>query len=173
MFEEEGPPLVLKLDNGSGFVAEKTRGFLTGHGVVVLYSPPYWPRFNGSCESSLGKLKVKTMHQAHRRGRPCRLMAEDLETARTLANDFRAKEPPALSRAQHYGERSAIIDGERSEFLHLVAGKRMEATAEKGYCRTYDLPRAILREVERVSVARALEVSGILEYRRRRISLPV
>ena len=56
IFRAEEAPLVLKLDNGSGFIADETKAFLEDWGVEVLYSPPYWPRFNGACESTLGKL---------------------------------------------------------------------------------------------------------------------
>ena len=57
LFELYGPPLVLKMDNGSGFVAEITSQLLDEHGVLALYSPPSTPAYNGACEAGIGSAK--------------------------------------------------------------------------------------------------------------------
>ena len=44
LFARHGAPLVLKSDNGSPFTGGDVRAVLADHGVIGLYSPPYWPR---------------------------------------------------------------------------------------------------------------------------------
>lgn len=70
LFREHGAPLVLKNDNGSGFIAEATRTLLDAHGVLPLLSPPSTPRFN----------------EASRHGRPGEWTCDDVEAARGIAN---------------------------------------------------------------------------------------
>src|SRR6516164_6649323 len=53
LFLIHGPPLVLKLDNGSAYRAEAMQKALVGYGVVVLYSPAYTPEYNGSAEAGV------------------------------------------------------------------------------------------------------------------------
>jgi hypothetical protein len=48
-----GAPLVLKSDNGFAFAAEVTRTLLHQAGVIILFSPPYWPRYNGAIEAGI------------------------------------------------------------------------------------------------------------------------
>src|SRR5262249_41546901 len=50
---EHGPPLVVKCDNGSPFTGAAVEELLAEHGVVALFSPPYWPRYNGSVEAGI------------------------------------------------------------------------------------------------------------------------
>ena len=57
LFEQHGPPLILKMDNGSGFVAELTEQLLKEYGVLALYSPPGTPAYNGACEAGIGSAK--------------------------------------------------------------------------------------------------------------------
>lgn len=69
LFLEYGPPLVLKSDNGPGFVADATRRFLDSWQVLPLYSPPYTPEYNGAIEAGNGALKTLTHDHAAREGR--------------------------------------------------------------------------------------------------------
>ena len=57
LFEQHGPPLVIKLDNGPAFVAERTKELLAAHDVLPLYSPPGCPAYNGACEAGHRPLK--------------------------------------------------------------------------------------------------------------------
>jgi hypothetical protein len=43
LFEEPGPPPVIKCDNGPAFRADSTKLFLLSRGIFTLYSPPYVP----------------------------------------------------------------------------------------------------------------------------------
>jgi transposase InsO family protein len=54
LFEKHGPPLVLKTDNGSAFIAEHTCGLLKSQSVLHLPSPARTPQYNGSCEAAGG-----------------------------------------------------------------------------------------------------------------------
>ncbi len=47
LFVEHGPPLVIKSDNGSAFIADETTDLLASREVVHLLSPPYTPQYNG------------------------------------------------------------------------------------------------------------------------------
>jgi transposase InsO family protein len=76
-----GAPLVLKLDNGSPFVAQMTRALLAQWQVMALYSPPGRPQYNGAIEAGIGALKVRTHYQAVRQGRPGEWTLEDAEAA--------------------------------------------------------------------------------------------
>jgi transposase InsO family protein len=81
-----GAPLVLKLDNGSPFVAQATQALLARWQVIPLYSPPGRPQYNGAIEAGIGALKVRTHHQAVRQGRPGHWTLADAEAARQQAN---------------------------------------------------------------------------------------
>lgn len=70
MFRQHGPPLVLKSDNGSAFIAELTAKCLERWRVTNLRSPPEYPEYNGACEAGIGSMKSRTHHQAARRGTP-------------------------------------------------------------------------------------------------------
>jgi transposase InsO family protein len=54
LFRCQGPPLVLKSDNGAPFVAEELRDLLEREGVHALYSPEGTPRYNGAVEAGIG-----------------------------------------------------------------------------------------------------------------------
>jgi transposase InsO family protein len=51
IFSTHGPPLVLKTDNGSLFVAEPFEELLKQWQVLALLSPPRTPRYNGAVEA--------------------------------------------------------------------------------------------------------------------------
>jgi hypothetical protein len=88
LFLIHGPPLVLKLDNGSAYRAEAMQKALVGYGVLVLYSPAYSPEYNGSAEAGVGSMKARTEEQAERSGHPGLWTEEDAERARLEANVF-------------------------------------------------------------------------------------
>ncbi len=87
LFLEQGPPLVLKSDNGSGSTAEATRQFLDQWKVQPLFSPPYTPEYNRSIEAGNGALETRTQDEAARQGRDGPCTADDAEAARRMANE--------------------------------------------------------------------------------------
>jgi hypothetical protein len=55
LFLEHRPLLVLKCDNGSGFIAHQTRRFLDRWKIWPLYSPPYTPEYLCPCQLGIVK----------------------------------------------------------------------------------------------------------------------
>jgi hypothetical protein len=85
LFVEVGPPLVLKSDDGSAFIAHVTYQEATDWIVLQLFSPPVTPEYNDACEAGNGSMKTLTDHQAARHGRPGQWSCDDLESARSAA----------------------------------------------------------------------------------------
>jgi transposase InsO family protein len=69
LFQEHGAPLVLKSDNGAGFISTAMIRFLKGWRVRSLFSPPYTPEYNGTIEAGNGGLKTRTREEAALPGR--------------------------------------------------------------------------------------------------------
>ena len=86
LFEEYGAPLVLKCDNGPGFVARAMKGFLCDWSIITLYSPPYAPWYNGAIERANRGLKEITAHLAEKAGHPDCWTGADLLQARLESN---------------------------------------------------------------------------------------
>jgi hypothetical protein len=59
LFQEHGPPLILKRDNGSIFNNELVDAVLARWHVLPLNSPPYYPRYNGAIEKGIGEIKAE------------------------------------------------------------------------------------------------------------------
>jgi transposase InsO family protein len=102
LFEQHAPPLVLKSDNGSAFIAEDTVRLLDRHEASHLRSRRRTPSYNGALERSNGTLKTYTQLRATRQGHPLRWTMEDLEAARQLNSIARSWEhvapPPPCGR---------------------------------------------------------------------------
>jgi transposase InsO family protein len=62
LFQQHGPPLFLKRDNGSPFNNEHVDAVMACYGVLPLNNPPACPRYNGAMEKSIGDLK-RTLDQ--------------------------------------------------------------------------------------------------------------
>jgi hypothetical protein len=82
LFALYGAPWVLKLDNGSAFIADLVRWYLHRAGVHPLYSPPQTPAYNGAIEASIGSLKTRTKRQCRVAGHPGNCTSADTEAAR-------------------------------------------------------------------------------------------
>jgi hypothetical protein len=57
LFEEYGPPLFLKRDNGSNLNHHDVDKMLAEWMVMPFNSPPYYPQYNGSIEQTQSELK--------------------------------------------------------------------------------------------------------------------
>jgi transposase InsO family protein len=169
-----GAPLVVKSDNGSVFLEESVRALLRKRGIVHLLSPPYYPRYNGACESGNGTLAAYTHHESAIHGRPGEWTSDDLEGARSRANEVvRSRGPRAPTAWERWRSRSRVGDPERVSFVERVARRSEEALAEVeeevgAFVGLRDLATARRRAIEKACV----EI-GILEMRRRRICTPV
>lgn len=174
LFQEHGAPLVLKSDNGSGFIAAPTKTLLDEYGVVALLSPPSTPRFNGACEAGIGGLKVRAHHEAARHGRPGEWTADDVETARLIANaTSRPRGAEGLVPDELWERRWCLADEARR-----VLKERVErcTTEERG--RVSDDVDSGSRcptdaAVTRIAICRALVALGYVQLRRRRFTLPI
>jgi transposase InsO family protein len=169
-----GPPLLMKVDNGSSFIAEATRSLLGGWGVEILFSPPRRPSYNGAIEASNGRLKDLAAWQAERDGHPQSWTSDELERSRNLANQ--------LSRPRGHGgqvaemvwrARSPITGEERLAFQARVAAERSAHLA--AHHREHGREPGVRdrARLERKAIERALCELGILLVRRKEIPLPL
>jgi hypothetical protein len=174
LFLEHGPPLVLKCDNGSPFIAEETQDLLIAWGVVTLFSPPYTPRYNGACEAGIGGLKTRTHHLAAHHGRPGRWTAEDVEAARRLADEEQYPRRLHGRTAQEvWQERSPPTDEERRRCRDVVELRRQEIRNQRGIPLLEVLDRARQASLDRRAVSRALVALGYLSFLRSVITPPI
>ena len=172
LFAEHGAPLVLKSDNGSGFVAAATERLLEQHEVIPLLSPPGTPKYNGACEAGIGGLKTRAHHAAARFGRPGEWTCDDVETARLNANETArpcglsgptpdelwAARPPRGDRALLHATLTSMTTEER-EHLSDDVGRDLEPEDDAA--------------IARIALCRALVACGHLQFRRRRFPLTI
>ena len=174
LFVLHGAPLVLKMDNGSAFIAEATRELLTPWGVIPLFSPPYCPRYNGAIEAGIGSLKTRTQHQADRHGVPAHWSFDNVAAARLEAN---ATSRPHGDRGPTADDlwqaRTRITPEERDRFQAALGRRRREARQEAGRSDFEELSPREHRSLDRNAIRRTLVELGYLLFRRRRIPLPI
>jgi hypothetical protein len=170
LFLEHGPPLLIKWDNGSAFIAEETREYLEAHGVQPLYSPPGLPAYNGSCEAGIGGLKNRAHLEAARQDRPGEWTCDDVEAARQLGNETarpRGLRGPTPNEA--WSRRTTITTHERKRLREIVEQERRREWAAQGLLLPFALSNKEQDEIDRVAVAHALVRCDLLMVRRRRI----
>lgn len=167
-----GAPLVLKSDNGSGYVAEGTAALCRQHGILTLFSPPGCPEYNGSVEASNAWLKRDLGHLVRRQDEGCEL-ADLLEAARTLRN--RTGRPWGASRPtpdEVWATRPALCAGTRRALRRQVATECAEEHARlRGVAREAALSHKEEAAIRREVLRRVLVGRGYLVIRRRGISL--
>lgn len=159
LFREHSPPLVLKSDNGSGFIANVTQELLARWQVWHLRSPPEWPEYNGSCEACIGSMKARTHHQSVQRGCAGEWTCDDVEAARRQANE--TARPWGMhqpSPEQSWRNRKPLAAKERAAFAKAVH-EAIAASASQ----PAPLPAAA---VQRAAISQSLVKRGLLEYRR-------
>jgi len=167
LFLEHGPPLVIKSDNGSPFIAEDTAQTLAAWGVTHLFSPPQTPEYNGACEAGIGGLKTRTHEEAAAAGRPGLWTSDDAEAARLRGNELlRPAGHHAATPGELWRDRRPIEASEREAFLQTLAQHRSAVRSERGYTLDEELPRSVQTSLDRVAISRALVEHGILQFRR-------
>ena len=144
-----GPPLVIKCDNGAGFIAESVRAFCGHHRVVLLHSPARCPSYNGACEAHNRWSKVRIARAAAAAGRRVPTQ-QDLAAACT-----------ATERC------SALPDGLRRCFRDCFDRELRAQLAARGLADLSAAGHAARRSLERVAARRALEQCHILTIRGR------
>lgn len=159
LFMIYGAPLVLKLDNGSPFVAAMTRELLAQWGVIPLYSPPGCPQYNGAIEAGIGALKVRTHYQAVRQGRPGEWTLEDAEAARQQGNTLgRPWGSHGPTPAERWAKRQPLPAAERAAFAASVACLEDETVCASGAAPPGAEPT---RSPEPVTLAAAASAAGV------------
>ena len=177
LFVQYGAPLVIKSDNGSPLICQRVRSLLDSWGVTFLLSPPYWPRYNGSCEAGNGSLKIRAHHLAAANDRVDDWSCEDVEGARLQANELVCnRRYGGLSPDEIWQTREPITATERENFRILLQKKRKDASIKLSEMLfEVILTEAELKELyadtERDAVRRTLESSGLLIERSKRIPL--
>ncbi len=171
LFVSLGAPLVLKLDNGSAFVAGATQALLAEYGVMPLHSPPRTPQYNGSCERAGGCYKQRVAHEALLRGHPGVWTDRDLQGALLLANaTARPRGARGHTPAQALLARKRVTRAERYAFArtrraHVAAGLK-QFRKEGGRMPTCSQRAAI----DRKATQQSLQEHGHLQFRRGRLS---
>ncbi|CEF49059.1 unnamed protein product [uncultured bacterium] len=174
LFAQHGAPLVLKADNGSAFIADATRDFLSPFGVNLLFSPPRTPRYNGSIEAGIGSLKTRTERHAARADHPASWTFDDVEHARAEANaTARPLGPTGPTPHELWEGRRPITSEQRSTFQATVHRHRQEVNAEEGITQDALLQPWEERKLNRPAIRRALGEHDYLLFSRRRLPLPI
>jgi transposase InsO family protein len=174
LFAQYGAPLVLKTDNGSAFIADATKEFLSPFGVNLLFSPPRTPRYNGSIEAGIGSLKTRTERHAARAAHPSYWTFEDVEHARDEANaTARPHGPTGPTPNQLWEERRPVTTEQRSVFQTTVHRHRQDVNVEEGIAQDARLQPQEERRLNRPAIRRALGEHDYLLFTRRRIPLPI
>jgi len=169
LFEEHGPPLVLKSDNGGPFRDEGTKQLLVDYDVVTLFNPRRRPAYNGGVERANGQLASYQEAVAAFHGRPGLPTCADAEEARQIANDLSRpvgwREPTAT---QLWGQRQPITSAERVSFLATVTEQRTAARAALHLPADTPLGHYPAAAVDRRAVRDALVAHGLLKIEPRR-----
>jgi putative transposase len=173
LFALHGAPLVLKSDNGSPFDAEPTLALVEGAGVIPLFSPPYYPEYNGAIEAGIGSLTTRTEHHAARHDRPGHWTCDDVAAAQAEANaTARPHGPTGPTPDQSWAARPTITADERTCFQDAVQRHRHEVRLQQGKPIYGPLGHQEERAMDRLAIQRALVEHGYLLFSRRRIPLP-
>jgi len=167
LFAEYGPPLVLKSDNGSAFIAHLTREALLKVVVEQLFSPSRCPAFNGTIERSNGVMKTYTHQHAIQEGHPFRWTSEDLEHARQLANTIsRPWGHEGLSPEEAWDQRTPISDDQRRAFQASLQKHRLKAAEDLGLDPLAELNVPDRARLDRLALSRTLGELGYLTMKR-------
>jgi transposase InsO family protein len=169
LFEEQGPPLVLKSDNGSQFIAEATLSLLREWRVEPLFNPPRRPAYNGGLERTHPILKGYTLAAAAAQGRPEGVMPEDLQRGRANANRFTRRfgnDGPTAEEA--WRDRESISEELRVAFRQTVEAHRPGARAARGLAADAPLNHYQQAAIDRDAVRDALLAHDLLEIEPRR-----
>jgi Integrase core domain len=174
LFTRHGPPLVLKADNGSAFVAAELKRVACVWGVQLLYSPPWRPSYHGAVEAGIGALKTRTHWQACQAGHAGIWTSADVEAAREQANELaRPWGAHGGSPEQVWQARAAVGAAERASFGASVAALEQQERCSRGLAPEQELGHTEEAAVKREAIRRALVAHGLLLLTRRRIPLPI
>jgi transposase InsO family protein len=173
LFVQHGPPLVLKMDNGSSFRAGRLQEFLEGWGVIPLYSPPSCPSYNGAIEAAIGSLKKRTEQHACQQGHGGRWELTDLGAAQAAANAGHPRRLNGRTPTSVWEARTPVAAVERVVFALSAERQRYQARTELGIDLEESLDHWRGSAVDRKAIERALVEHGHLLFTRRRLPLRI
>jgi len=163
LFRRYGPPLVIKHDNGSAFLADVTQQALVEALVAQLFSPPGQPQYNGGVERGNGVLKTYTHQHAQSEGHPFRWTSDDVQHAQQLANTIsRPWGANGPSPAQAWQERPPLTPQERQLFLAALDAHRQRAAQELGLDLAAELSHVDRSRLDRLALSTTLQDLGYL-----------
>ena len=174
LFQRYGPPLVLKMDNGSAFLSAEVETLLQQHGVFALFSPPGTPAYNGSVEAGIGSLEVRAFYESARHDRPGEWTCDDIAAAGRQAND--TAHPwglggPTPERA--WRSRTPLTEIEAQRFRSAYDHHRQHEDAEREIQPWQHRSHWLRASIDRVALSRALIERGYLLIRSRRVTPPI
>jgi hypothetical protein len=170
LFWEHGPPLLLKSDNGSAFIAQDTGDLLAAWGILHLRSPVATPQYNGSCEAAGGSHKRMTDDQAALAAHPGHWTTSDLQQARMIRNRLGRRKPTP---EQVWQSRQPLTSTQRSQLNTTVRRYRQEERTRRGIRDEAILGGAAQASVDRVAIGRALKQHGYLSVTGRLVTPPI
>ncbi len=173
-FARYGAPLVLKSDNGSAFKAAATQALLRQWQVTALFSPPYYPQYNGAIEAGIGSLTTRTEHQAARHGHAGYWTGDDVAAAQAQANSSaRPHGPTGPTPAQLWAGRIPMTATQRQRFAEALVEQRQQAHVDEGQPMYGPWGQKEEAAMERRAIERALVEHDYLLFQRRCIPLPI
>jgi hypothetical protein len=173
LFWNHGPPLVLKTDNGPGFIARDTRKMLAAWSILHLRNPPRTPQYNGSCEATGGSQKNTTDDQAALAGHPRRWTYEDLQRARNIRNRLGRPWGHRGPTPEEAWRQRLVTATQRRQLQATVNRYKKEELAQRGIPDEALLSDAAQASIDRVAISRALRQHGYLRVMRRLVTPPV
>lgn len=169
LFDEHGPPLVLKSDNGGQFKADATKDLLAAHRVVPLYSPKRHPQYNGGVERANGQVTGYQEALARHYCRPAGPTLDDAAHARELANELARPEGWRGPTARELWEqRSPILPDERAAFLATLQQRRADVRRQWNFSPDAALSHDQAAALDRRAVRDALLAHDLLVIHPRR-----
>jgi transposase InsO family protein len=176
LFDEQGPPLVMKSDNGAQFREEGTKAKLAEHQVTPLYNPVRHPSYNGGVERANGQLAGYQEAVAASKGREGLPTREDAENARQLANELHRRDGyGGQTAAGIWGTRKPIFPSQREAFLQALSERRNVARAALKFEPEADLTHYQQAAVDRRAVRGVLVAQELLQIlpkqRRRKVNV--
>lgn len=177
LFDEHGPPLVMKSDNGAQFREEGTKSKLAEHQVTPLYNPVRHPSYNGGVERANGQLAGYQEAVAASNGREGLPTREDAENARKLANELHRRDGFGGPTAAEIWElRKPIYPSQRDAFLQALSERRNVVRAALKFEPEADLTHYQQAAVDRRAVRDVLVAQELLrilpKHRRRKVNAP-
>src|SRR5207245_11556247 len=169
LFQLYGPPLVLKMDNGSAFISAEVESVLREHGVLALFSPPGTPAYTGSVEAGIGSLEVRAFYESARHDRPGEWTCDDVAAACRQANE--TAHPWGLggpTPEQAWQSRTRINEIEARAFRSAYDHERERACAERHIPSWQHGSHWLRASIDRVALSRAFIERRYLLIRSRR-----